>query len=187
MTATLTTEYRAIAATETAANDPLSVRFVRTSSRNLNNHKTYVAAPRLIHEIGFPADKWISKDNSIDEVVIHQFVKRPIPDGYNMHKVRLTGIETAGGGATYKTTWKLYATTRQYVGPAIFDAAYLSAPYGSASLVVDSNADYVTDVDRAMATYRDSNGDCWYLLTAANGNTGVRGKLIELSVVLSEA
>jgi hypothetical protein len=88
---------------------------------------------------------------------------------------RLQGTDT--------TTWKLYAGSKLYRGPAIFDASYLAAGgYTSSPIVTDSDDPAFTSGSLFLFNTRAPDNLVYLLLTATNGDTSTYSCVTQLDV-----
>lgn len=170
MTAELTRQYRPIGDTDTAGDDALSVRDIRELAAGLNNFKAHMAGKMYGRLSGSwtaaGAYQWASTNDSNTEQVV-DFVTRPLATGYTRIIFQIGGVMTAvPWGNCY---WKLYASTKRYNGPKLFDSSYLGPIYESSSSIGITSATHQCPVANAdLVAMRDGNGDCHLTLTAKN-------------------
>lgn len=170
MTVLYTRQARFVTDIETASGDGVSVPAVREFVYSVNNCKAHVAAPFLIESM-WPgaAPDLRSTDSSTDEKIIHRFVAREVPDGYNHIHWAIGGLMNAGAGGGTSTAWRLYSSIAPYVGPEVFDTSFLGQTFDVESIEINPTTPYPAgniDLDLIKA----ANDFCYLTLTAQNSS-----------------
>jgi hypothetical protein len=175
MTATITNQYRPVAATETDVNRTLSVRTIRDLAESINNARYWVMNHKTHPCIFHPALN--SPDASATKEVTVVWAPTYIPSLYTHLRWYLSHELTLQDGAE-ETSWTLYASQKLYRGPLTFDADYLGLPYTSSQIDDGSTSPGIGT--GLLPIVRDARNLTYLTLTAQNESTGTKGTVYSM-------
>jgi hypothetical protein len=171
---TIDRQVRVVTQGETANDDALSVAAVRELAWGMNNFKGLVSGQGLIAsgsplEVTHGGTGWMSSNAGTAEMCHHIFAPRPLPFGYDKIHFRIGGYTGTGTAVT----WKLYASTRPYTGPATFDSSYLGPVWDvSTGITLTSSTHAVPAGVTDLEAVRNERGEVYLTLTSENASAG---------------